>query len=97
MLRRGHELAGEQHQMRNKEEGKKSRTGFEKRRSGVPVLVFVCWEKSFRRNKCQVQTHTLPIKAGKGDNIPSFSGYKNLLKVRELQLIALQLSSSVVN
>ncbi|KAG8324775.1 hypothetical protein J6590_084198 [Homalodisca vitripennis] len=30
-----------------------SRTGFEKRRSGVPVLVFVCGEKYFRRKRCQ--------------------------------------------
>ncbi|KAG8316088.1 hypothetical protein J6590_058838 [Homalodisca vitripennis] len=37
---------------------RKSRTGFEKRRSGVPVLVFVCG-KNFWRNKCQEQKNPM--------------------------------------
>ncbi|KAG8268292.1 hypothetical protein J6590_030674 [Homalodisca vitripennis] len=47
---RGHELAGATtSKTTTTRERRKSRTGFEKRRSGVPVLVFVCGEKSFRR------------------------------------------------
>ncbi|KAG8314906.1 hypothetical protein J6590_082196 [Homalodisca vitripennis] len=37
-----------------KEERRKSRTGFEKRRSGVPVLLFVCGGKSFKPQDLKV-------------------------------------------